>query len=165
MIWDRTTRILHWILAGAVVLNLFVLEEGETPHQWSGYIAAGAVGVRFLWGFFGGKYSRFRYFPLGLSSWKEFILAELKWKNADFPGHNPLAATVYILIWLGILSLATTGWMMGLDAYWGEEWLEELHANISNVVMALVGLHLVGLALDSIKRRKHVWLGMFTGKK
>ena len=36
-----------------VALNYFVLEEGETAHEWSGYIAAGLVCAHIVWGFVG----------------------------------------------------------------------------------------------------------------
>lgn len=165
LIWDRTTRILHWIIAAAVVVNLFFLEEGDDPHQWVGYAAVGAVAFRGAWGFMGGKHSRFRSFPLGITSWRRFFSGLFLWRKEDFPGHNPLASVVYILIWVGVISLGVSGWMMGLDAYWGEEWLEEIHAQISTGIQVLVVIHLAGLALDSFKYRRHTWLGMITGKK
>lgn len=165
MVWDKTTRALHWIVAAAVVLNLFVLEEGEDAHRWLGYAAVGAVALRGIWGFAGGEHSRFRSFPLGVASWRRFFSGIFFWRKEDFPGHNPLASVVYLLIWACIISLGITGWMMGLDAYWGEEWLEEIHANISTAVQVLVGLHLAGILLDSVKFRRHTWLGMITGKK
>lgn len=165
MIWDKPTRILHWIVASAVILNLFVLEEGEDAHRWLGYAAMGAVAIRGVWGFVGGEHSRFRSFPLDWSSWRRFFSGLVFWRKEDFPGHNPLASAVYLLIWAGIISLGITGWMMGLDAYWGEEWLEEIHASISTAVQVLVALHLAGILLDSLKFRRHTWLGMITGRK
>ena len=45
-VWDPFVRIFHWSLVLCVVLNYFVLEEGETAHEWSGYIAAGLVCAR-----------------------------------------------------------------------------------------------------------------------
>ena len=165
MIWDRTTRILHWIVAAIVISNLFFLDGGDDSHRWLGYGAVGAVLIRFFWGFVGGTHSRFSSFPLGLASWKKFLASLFLWRRADFPGHNPLATLVYCAIWAAVIALGVTGWMMGLDAYWGEEWLEELHANISIAVQVLVALHLCGLLLDSIKYRRFTWLGMITGKK
>lgn len=29
-----------------------------------------------------------------------------------------------------VLALGLTGYMMGADAYWGEEWLQSLHADV-----------------------------------
>lgn len=45
-VWDPFVRIFHWSLVLCVALNYFVLEEGETAHEWSGYIAAGLVCAR-----------------------------------------------------------------------------------------------------------------------
>jgi len=62
-------------------------------------------------------------------------------------------------------ALGVTGFMMGLDAYWGEEWLEDLHENLSTALMVLVVLHLLGIAFDSWKFRRKTWLGMITGRR
>jgi cytochrome b len=138
-IWDVPTRLLHWGLAVCVTLNLFVLED--EPHRWSGYVAVALVLSRFLWGL---RHSR---------SLRGFVRAR----------HNALAATVYLLIWLAVIAMGVTGWMMGLDAYWGEEWLEELHANIAFVIKGLILIHLAGMTVDSLHRRQHAWRAMFTG--
>ena len=42
-VWDPFVRVFHWSLVACVLLNQFVLEAGETPHQWAGYIASGLV--------------------------------------------------------------------------------------------------------------------------
>jgi cytochrome b len=121
-----------------------VLEEGDDPHQWTGYAAVALVGFRFLWGFMGGPASRFRGF---------------------LTQHNPRATFVYILIWAAVLSLGATGFLMGTDTYFGEEWLEELHEALSKAVQALVLLHLLGLLVHSVRRRRHAWLAMFSGDR
>lgn len=135
---------MHWLLALAIVLNLFVLEEGEDPHQWTGYAAVTLVGLRLLWGFVGGPASRFRGF---------------------LTQHNLLATSIYALLWAAVLSLGATGFLMGTDTYFGEEWLEDLHVAISKGVQALVLLHLLGLLSHSVRRRRHAWLAMITGNR
>lgn len=165
LLWDRTTRVIHWSLATALILNLFILEEGEKAHEWVGYIACVAVAVRFFWGFKGGRYSRFSSFPLAPAKVVEFIKALFRKPTVPAEGHNPLASYVYILIWTSVLSLGLTGWLMGTDRYWGEEWLEDLHAKISIFVQGLIAFHLLGLGHDSIRYKRRTWLSMFNGKQ
>ncbi len=64
-------------------------------------------------------------------------------------GHNPAACFVYFGIWITVFCLGFSGWMMGLDAFWGEEWLEEVHGIFAKVMMVLVSLHLIGIAMDA----------------
>ena len=52
-VWDPFARVFHWSLVGLVVLNLWVLEEGEAPHEWAGYAAITLVLLRVVWGFIG----------------------------------------------------------------------------------------------------------------
>lgn len=165
VIWDRQTRLIHWLLAITIILNLFMLEEGDPPHQWVGYAAAGFVFCRLLWGFFGGPQSRFAAFPIGVSQIKQFVRSQISNRPIDYPGHNPLAAIVYILIWVTVLCLGVTGFMMELDAYWGEEWLEDLHGNLSVAMQVFVASHLIGLALDSYKFKRRTWMGMISGRR
>ncbi len=164
-LWDKTTRILHWTIAIAVVLNLFLLEEGDPPHEWVGYAAVSAVVIRFIWGFFGSEASRFRNFPVSPKQIKRFALGLFRGEKLDYPGHNPLASLSYFGIWTLILALGVSGFMMGLDAFWGEEWLEELHEAFSMALQLLVSAHFVGMGLDSLKFKRKTYLAMLTGRK
>ncbi len=165
VIWDKVTRIVHWTIALAVVLNLYLLEEGDPPHQWVGYVAVAAVFIRMIWGFVGSEPSRFRSFPLHPRKLMRFVKSMLRGEKEDYRGHNPLASYVYLGIWTLILSLGVTGFMMGLDAYWGEEWLEELHEGISVALQLLISAHFIGLATDSLTFKRKTYLAMITGRK
>ena len=37
-VWDPLVRLFHWSLA-ACILGAFLVEEGDTAHQWLGYTA------------------------------------------------------------------------------------------------------------------------------
>lgn len=54
-VWDPLVRIFHWTVVFGCVLDLFVLEEGRTAHNVVGYVVAGALAIRLLWGFVGPK--------------------------------------------------------------------------------------------------------------
>jgi cytochrome b len=63
-VWDPFVRIFHWSLVTCIVLNQFVLEAGETAHEWAGYLASTLVLLRLVWGFVGGRHARFAdFFP------------------------------------------------------------------------------------------------------
>lgn len=155
----------HWTVAVTVLTNHFWLDGGDDPHLWIGYLAAAAVLARVGVGFLGKGYSRFSHFPLQLQQLKSFLTYYFKRPPQDYVGHNPLASYTYIAIWIFVLMLGLTGWMMGLDAYWGEEWLHDLHNKISNLLLILVGAHILGILMDAIKFRRPTWMAMITGRK
>lgn len=159
LIWTTSIRIIHWVIAMAVTLNLFVLEEGDPPHRYLGYLAVSFVLWRLYLGIYGPEHIRFLTFPLKPSDFKNYL------KGKSYKGHNPFASLTYIAMWLLLLALGTSGFMMGLDAFWGDERLEELHEAFSDLMQLLILAHLTGMVIDSIRYKRHTWVSMFHGKK
>lgn len=162
--WNLITRITHWLIAIPVLLD-FVIDGGDLSHNVLGYIALGATLFRLIWGFFTRDEANFSGFPLTAKKTADYAKSAFTKKTIHYSGHNPLASWTYIFMWILVIALGITGFMMGLDRYWGEEWLEGLHENFSNTLMLLVALHFIGLILDSWKFKRKTWLGMFNGKK
>ncbi len=162
--WSLVTRITHWLIAVPVLLDFFV-EGGDLAHEILGYVAFAATIFRIGWGVVTTDAAQFRFFPLGARALWGHGASLLSGKLVHYPGHNPMASWVYVAIWSLVLGLGVTGYMMGLDAFWGDEWLEELHGGMSNALMALVGLHFVGIGLDSWKYKRRTWWAMFSGDK
>src|SRR5215468_7639182 len=48
-VWDPVVRLLHWVLAALVVIDL-VRDEGDYPHRLVGYAAVAVVLARLVWG-------------------------------------------------------------------------------------------------------------------
>jgi len=164
-VWDRFVRVFHWALVGCVVLNQFVLEEGETPHEWAGYLAAALVVARIAWGFIGSRHARFSdFFPTPTR-----LVAHLRAMRSGAPehhwGHNPLGALMMFLLMGLVIALGVTGWMQGTDAYFGEEWLQELHEWLAHALLLAAGLHAAsGIVMGRIERTRLV-KAMVTGVK
>lgn len=165
IVWDVPTRVFHWVLAICVILNLFFLEEGEIFHQWSGYLAVSSVVLRLMWGFFSKPASRLSALPLHPQKLLNFARNRFSNGSGQYPGHNPAAALVTVGIWLCIAGLGTTGWIMSLDAFWGEDGPEELHASFAWALQALIAIHLLGVFLDSVRLRRKTWASMITGQR
>lgn len=138
--WSVFSRITHWFIAVPVLLDFF-LEGGDPPHKILGYVALAFVGVRFVWGFFAQDEAQFSYF------------------------HVEPKRIVHVAIWVVVLSLGVTGYMMGTDAFWGVDWVEELHEGLAKVLMGLVFVHFAGIGLDAWKFKRKTWLGMITGRR
>jgi cytochrome b len=166
ILWDRFVRILHWSLAAVVTANLFFLDGHDEPHKWAGYFALVVVLVRLGWGSLPrAGHSRLKEFPLSFADFRRFLSDLPRRQSIPFEGHNPVASLNYILIWLMVLALAQTGWMLSWDRYFGEEWVEVWHSRISTALEVLVVMHLVGVFFDSWRYRRATFLSMIRGRR
>ncbi len=164
-VWDRFVRIFHWSLVSCVLLNYFCLDDGETLHQWLGYAACLLVLARIVWGFIGSTYARFSdFFPTPSRIIKH--LRHLVYAEQDLHvGHNPLGAMMMLALMVLVLALGVTGFMQGLDAYWGEEWLMDLHDTLADTLMALAVMHALAALIMSRIERTNLIKAMITGVK
>lgn len=164
-VWDPVVRLFHWTVVVGCVLNLFVLEEGKIAHQTVGYVIAGALAVRLVWGFLGTHHARFAaFFPT-----RRRLLPYLAaLRRGDAPrrlGHNPAGAVMMLLLMLLLAGTAATGWMSTLDVFWGREWVGGLHATLANGIMVLALLHAAAALFESWRHRENLVWSMVTGRK
>lgn len=163
-VWDLLVRSFHWItLVGVVVA--FLSEDWQDVHEIAGYVVMGALAIRIVWGLIGTVHARFSDFvptPGGLLA---YLQSMLRGKERRYLGHNPAGGAMAVTLMLMLAAIGVTGWMMGLDAYWGEEWLEEVHEFLANGLLALIGLHIVGVLWSSYRHRENLVRGMITGVK
>lgn len=164
-VWDPFVRFFHWSLVSCVLLNQFVLEAGETAHQWTGYLACALVLARMVWGFVGSRHARFADFfptPARLSA---HLKALHQGRHPQYLGHNPVAALMMLGLMLAILLLGVSGWLQGTDAFFGEEWLMELHEVLANALMLAAGLHAGAAIVMGRLERVRLVRAMITGVK
>ena len=164
-VWDPVVRLFHWTIVAGCVLNLFVLEDGEAPHRYVGYAVAAALALRFVWGFVGTRHARFADFFPTPSRLVPYLRDVLRGRERRHVGHNPAGAVMMLLLMLLLASVCLTGWMMGLDAFWGEEWLEDLHGTLANAVLVLALFHAAAAIVESWRHRENLVLSMITGRK
>lgn len=164
-VWDPFVRLFHWSLVSCVLLNQFVLEEGETAHEWTGYTAAALVGLRLLWGLVGPRHARFADWWPTPARVRRHVQALLRGAPDDHLGHNPLGAIMMLLLMALVLALALTGWLQTTDALWGEEWVEELHEGLANALLLAAALHATAALVMGRLQRVHLVRAMITGVK
>lgn len=164
-VWDRFVRLFHWSLVGCVLLNQFVVSDGETLHQWLGYAASALVAARIVWGFVGSRHARFRdFFPTpGRLRAHLGALAEGQLPRHD--GHNPLGALMMLALMACVLALGLSGWLQTTDRFWGEEWLQETHEWLGDLLIALAGLHAAAAIVMGRLERTNLVKAMVTGTK
>lgn len=164
-VWDRFVRVFHWTLVGCVLLNYFLLHEGEAPHEWAGYLAAALVTARIVWGFIGSRHARFADFFPTPSRLTQHLHAVRSGHPEHHWGHNPLGALMMFLLMTLVIALGITGWMQGTDAYFGEEWLQELHEWLAHALLISAGLHAAAAIVMGRVERTRLVKAMFTGMK
>ena len=164
-VWDPLVRIFHWSLVGLFAFAFLTGDEWQQPHELAGYAIAGLIAVRIVWGVIGTRYARFSNFLYGPSTVAGFLADTVRMKARRYLGHNPAGGLMVIALLLTIAVISVTGWMMTLDAYWGMEWVEELHEASAFAALALIGLHLGGVILASYEHGENLARAMITGAK
>lgn len=164
-VWDPFVRVFHWSLVACVVLNQFVLEEGEAPHEWAGYLASALVVARLVWGFVGTRHARFSDFFPTPARLRQHLFALRQGHAAEHLGHNPLGALMMLVLMALVLSLGLTGWLQGTDAFWGEDWLQELHEWLADGLLLAAGLHAAAAVVMGRLERVNLVRAMVTGVK
>ncbi|CAN7316075.1 cytochrome b/b6 domain-containing protein [Rhizobium ruizarguesonis] len=164
-VWDPVVRMFHWGLAGLFAFSFLTGDEWKQAHILSGYAIVGLLLVRIIWGFVGSHHARFSNFIYDPITTLGFIRDSLAMRAKRYIGHNPAGAAMVFALLLAISGIATTGYMMTTDAYWGVEWVEEAHELLVNLTLGLVGLHIAGVLLASIEHKENLVRAMITGRK
>lgn len=164
-VWDRFVRAFHWALVSCILFNYFVMDDGETLHRWLGYTASALVCARFVWGFVGSRYARFSDFFPTPGKIKQHLQHLRAGTHDEHPGHNPVAAVMIFVLMGLVLSLGITGYMQGTDAFWGEEWVQELHETLASTLIVFAGLHAAAAIVMGRIERTNLVRAMVTGVK
>jgi|SRR5450759_435829 len=165
LVWDVPTRVFHWLQAlsfGAAYLTAFS-ERMRNYHVALGYILLGLLVFRLLWGFVGTRYARFRSFLFNPKESFVYLLTMVKGKPVHYLGHNPAGSvSVWLLLGLGLF-IGVTGVLALQDD--ASDVVVDLHGLVTNVMLGVILLHLVGVLMSSILHRENLVRAMFTGLK
>lgn len=163
-VWDPLLRLFHWSLA-ACIFGAFLVEEGETAHQWLGYTALGLIAFRLLWGVVGPVHARFSSWVRGPRAVGSYLRERMSGRSRRRLGHNPAAAVMILLLMATVVAVGVTGWLQTTDAYWDVEWLEELHEVLANGLLFLVLAHVLAAISESLHYRENLVAAMIHGRK
>lgn len=164
-VWDPLIRIFHWSLAALFFFAFLTGDEWDKAHETAGYAIAGLVAFRILWGFAGTRHARFSdfiYHPLTVLA---FLKDSVFLRAKRYIGHNPAGGAMVIALLGLIATTATTGYLMTTDAFWGVDWVEEVHKTAAFTTLGMVGLHVAGVILASLEHGENLAKSMFTGRK
>ncbi len=165
-VWDLSTRLFHWLLVVLFGLSWLSAELGGNWMIWHtrfGFVTAGLILFRIIWGFVGSESSRFTQFIKGPRK----VLAYLKGEDQkEYNTHNPAGALSVIAL-LGLISLQVVTGLFSNDdifiegplayliSYDAQLEMTELHEMVFNLLILFVALHLAAI----------VWYQRFKGEK
>ncbi|TFZ08632.1 cytochrome b/b6 domain-containing protein [Ramlibacter humi] len=164
-VWDRAVRCIHWSLAATCAAAWITTAIGMRWHEPLGYVALALVALRIVWGFAGGRYARFSQFVRSPRATWAYAVQVARGAAPRYLGHNPLGGWMALTLWGCIALLGFTGWLYTTDAFWGEAWLDRTHQVLGWSTLALVVLHLAGVALTARQHREKLVKAMLSGEK
>lgn len=178
-VWDPLVRIFHWSLAGAFFVAYLSGEEWLDLHTLAGYAALGLILARIPWGVIGTRHARFTDFVrpprVALAYVRDLFLGRAQ----RHLGHNPAGGLMIVALLVTIPLVALSGMaLLGVEEGagplagvmagspdWLEEGLEGLHEFLANLVLLMVGVHVLGVLVESLLHRENLVRAMFTGAK
>jgi cytochrome b len=178
LVWDWPVRVFHWLIvicvAGAWATHYAGL-EWFSWHRRLGYATLVLAGFRIIWGFVGTRHARFRSFLRGPRAIADY-LGRMRAGISGTPGHNPLGALGVVAFLVVLLVQAATGLfandeIANAGPFFGwvdsatSDRLSSIHHFNSNVLLALIGLHLVAIAYYDLARKSGLTRALLTGRK
>jgi len=189
-VWDFGIRLFHWSLVALFAIAYVSGDDSDTLHNGAGYIIIGLLAFRLLWGLVGGRHARFSDFIYAPRQ----ILAYLKGLAGGHPrrylGHNPAGGLMIVVMLLVLFAVSWTGLKadqasrevvavptvitFGVpearadddgDRDRNEGFWEEAHEASVDAMLALIVLHLAGVAASSLMHRENLVRAMLTGRK
>jgi cytochrome b len=175
-IWDLGTRLFHWLLVMLFGLSWLSAELGGNWMIWHtrlGFLAAGLITFRIIWGFIGSDSSRFAHFVKRPST----VIAYLKGGGQRaYNTHNPAGALSVIAL-IGLMSLQVTTGLFSNDdifiegplayliSYDAQLEMTELHEMIFNLLILFIALHVAAIAWYQRFKGEKLVQAMLHGKK
>ena len=132
---------------------------GMTPALSLEYASDGADGV------FGTRFSRFHAIGRRLRAAPAYMANLRNGRTGRYRGLNP-AGTAMLVALLILLAISTvTGWMSTTVRFFGVPWVEDTHSYVSDVVIVLVVVHVLGVLLMCVLQKENLIRAMITGWK
>jgi len=177
-VWDLPTRVFHWLLAVTVFAAIGTAwAEAMAWHFRCGLTALGLLVFRVLWGFVGGRWSRFASFVYAPSTLLRYLRGQTGPGERLDVGHTPTGAlSVFGLLALLLLQVATglvaddeisnTGplnrYVSGAIASKATSW----HHSVGQwVILAMIVLHIAAIVWYRMKKRVDLVRPMLDGDK
>lgn len=164
-VWDPFVRIFHWSLVALFAIAFVTGDEIEWLHLVAGYLIAGLVALRIVWGFIGPRHARFADFVKGPRAVATFLKQSARLEAPRRLGHNPAGGMMIVALIAALIGLSVTGILMTTDAFWGSKAMEHIHEFLANGTLVLIALHVLGVIVASFEHGENLVMAMITGRK
>lgn len=165
LVWDAPVRVVHWLLVVSFV-GAYLTSENEPwqrVHVTLGSTMGGLVAFRILWGLIGTRHARFNSFVRSPAQAIRYAHAMLQGHPDPYPGHSPVAAIAILVMLALTLAVAASGWAVEHNP--ADAGSQDLHALAAVMLLAAVGIHVIGVLLDSVLHDENLIRAMFSGRK
>jgi len=178
--WDLFVRGFHWSLV--VFFSLAYLSgefNVEDLHGWFGYAIVALIVGRFVWGFVGSRNARFSSFIYSPAETFAYFASMIGNKPRHYASHNPAGALMVFALLAALAVLTVSGLLLeDWGEYEGILWAMHvpvsdtlghlaklLHRELPEILLALVGLHLLGVVVATVQHRENFVLAMWSGRE
>ncbi|WP_295533057.1 cytochrome b/b6 domain-containing protein [uncultured Thioclava sp.] len=179
-VWDPVVRSFHWLLVLAFAGAWGLGEWGPNQMTWHfyfGYVIAGLVGVRLIWGFVGTRNARFTSFLFGPGKVVAYLRHLPSRDPSHWIGHNPMGGWSVFLMLALLIAQVATGMMSDPKDYINVGPLAQyvpsdisdlsvkLHHILSTLLLIVVGMHIAAILFYRRWKGENLVTPMITGKK
>ncbi len=165
LVWDRFVRLFHWALLLLILLTFFSHGGLLSVHRFAGYAIGGLIAARLVWGFVGPPHARFVSFVPTPRSLAQYLAKSFRGKAPRSLGHNPAGGAMVVALLIVLISLTATGVMLDTNSYRDYRPLHAWHDGLSDVLLVLALIHVLGVLFTSVRDRENLVLAMLTGRK
>ena len=171
-VWDLPVRLVHWLLVALIAFSWWSAENDRMEwHIWSGLGILTLILFRLLWGVVGSSTARFANFVRGPRAVIGYFRGS--WSGI---GHTPLGALsvvallllIAIQLGLGLVASDEDGLFQGplshLVGFETAETAAELHDDMFDVLLVLIGIHVAAVLFYFISARKNLVWPMISGR-
>lgn len=163
-IWDRFVRVFHWGTV-ALVATAFLSPDDKALHEPVGYAVMALVAARLVWGVVGSPHARFGDFVARPRAVAAYLRGLRTGRGQRYLGHNPAGGVMVLALLATLLVVTGSGWLSETNRFFGVEWVSRLHSVSTDVLLALIAGHLVGVVASSVLHRENLVAAMVTGRK
>jgi len=179
-VWDAAVRGFHWLLAGSVLgaayTGFFMKRLALQTHLLLGIAVALLVLFRLVWGLCGPTYARFASFAHPPRALGAHLRALAAGRGDRHLGHNPLGALMVFALLLVLAALVFTGAgalggvlkqgpLAAFMSYAAGRGVLLVHGGLTILLLAMIALHLGGVAFESRRSGENLVRAMVTGDK
>ena len=180
-VWDRTTRLWHWALAGSVTAGWLIGEFRSFSimqwHFYAGYCTLALLAFRLGWGFLGPHPVRFSTLFSSLANIPRYIATLPERQPSGVAGHSPIGALASLAFLVVVLAQASTGLFAEDDGLFfagplsGEvdsdtvRQMTRWHNIGARAVLVMFCLHLAAMLFYRVWKRENLVTAMITGNK